>query len=194
MLTYPYNKNMERVIVELSKLQLTILSTKLEDILSATQTKDNDFVNNIEFKEMLCLATNIDLISANKMYQGICKEADKTMSLNDLSEIIARHINSMSEEQKVVQTKPMHITDEQYAQIKHHLRDFWTYLYRLNKNKDYICNNPSIRDEIPEINIKEKELNKIVQSALHTKQEYDWLAFYNDNLPTRYGLNNFFNS
>lgn len=82
--------------MELSKLQLTILSTKLENILSTTQERDNEFINNIEFEEMLCLATNVDFVSANKIYQEIYKEADKTMSLNSLAKIITRHVKSIN--------------------------------------------------------------------------------------------------
>lgn len=89
----------------------------------------------------------------------------------------------------------MHITDEQYAQFKQPLRDFYSYLRQLDEPKHYVrCNIETIRDELPEINVKEAELNKIVQSALHTEQEYDWLAFFMDNLPTKYGVDNFFGS
>lgn len=85
----------------------------------------------------------------------------------------------------------MRITDEQYEQIKQPLRDFYSYL-RQNHYIRYKMD--TIRDELPEINAKEKELNKLVQSVLHTDQEYDWLEFFSDNLATRYGVDNFFNS
>lgn len=84
------------------------------------------------------------------------------------------------------------VTDEQYAQIKQPLRDFYTYLHRLDRQGYNIRGNNNARDEVLEINTKEKELNDIVQPVLHTK--YDWLAFYNNHLPTRYGINKFINS
>lgn len=79
----------------LSKRKLMILSDKLQNIMESedfNSDKQDDFICDIEFEDMLCLATDIDSIQAGEIYQKIYADMDKTMGLPLLSDIIAKHI------------------------------------------------------------------------------------------------------
>lgn len=78
----------------LSKLQLIILTDKLEEILSTPNkypTKD-DYITDEVFEDMLCLVTDLDPFAATRAYQKIYEEADITMGCGMLEEIILKHI------------------------------------------------------------------------------------------------------
>lgn len=83
--------------MKLSKRQLSILADKLSDMIYKHELKpvDSDFAGNVEFEDMLCLAMDIDDITANNLYQDICNDIDSTMGLPILSNIIAKHTNNL---------------------------------------------------------------------------------------------------
>ena len=82
--------------MKLSKIQLEILSEKLSQIIqNKKEAQTRDFICNVDFEEMLCLAANTDFVTANRIYQNIYEDADSTMGLKPLSDIIAKHVSSI---------------------------------------------------------------------------------------------------
>lgn len=76
----------------LSKLQLSILVDRLQEILPVHKKDDEEFVCDVLFEHMLCLATNIDLVSANKIYNQIYQEANYQMGHPLLETIISKYV------------------------------------------------------------------------------------------------------
>lgn len=81
--------------MELSKYKLIILSDKLLEITGSEKfnpQKRDGFICDPEFEDMLCLATDINSMEANKIYQKIYADIDNTMGSPLLIDVIKKHI------------------------------------------------------------------------------------------------------
>lgn len=82
--------------MKLSRNKLFILGDKLLEIISSPDFgKEEDFICEPEFEDMLCLATDIDRSSANDIYQKIYKDIDNTMGLPRLADVVAKHLSDL---------------------------------------------------------------------------------------------------